>query len=184
MFSFALVAAACCLLYKDKLQALLASMRTKAGDVQSHHYIAGGCLALAAVVWWADRSNSEPPDPQPKPAPRLDLRGKFRGDTAYADAISVSALCGELARELEWDGTQETPMIRSGVQFDELRIRARQLLCGGESIGDRQPEVRAEIEEWLNTHAGTSGGPLSPEARARWVAAYRDVAEAAEAATR
>lgn len=182
MLTALLVAAAAAFLYADQAKAIVAAIRAKAGNLEAHHYLAAGCLALAAVVWYTDQSEADPVPPEPVPA--IDLRGQFHGETAAADAASVAALCDELARELEWDGTQAAPLIRTGVAFDELRIRSRQLLCRGESIGDRQPQARASIEAYLNDHAGTSGGPLTPESRARWVAAYRDVAAAAEAAAR
>jgi hypothetical protein len=54
----------------------------------------------------------------------------------------------------------------------------------GQSLGEKHPRARAAIEEFLNAAAGTSGGPLTPEQRARWVAAYREVGRAAEAAAR
>lgn len=184
MITALLIAAAAAVLYADQSKRLVAVIQAKAKALDTNHYIAAGLLAAAGVVWWNDQSGGEPVPPDPVPVEVLDLRGKFHGETASSDAASVSALCDELARELEWDGAQATPLIRTGVAFDELRVRSRQLLCRGESIGDRQPQARAEIEEWLNTHAGTSGGPLTPESRARWVAAYRDVAKAAEAACR
>lgn len=182
MFAALLVAAAAAFLYADKAKGLAENLRAKAATLDTHHYLAAGCLALAAFIWYSDRSGADPVPPEPPPA--LDLRGKFHGETAASDAASVSALCDELARELEWDGQQASPLIKTGVAFDELRVRSRQLLCRGESIGDRQPQARADIEQYLNDHAGTSGGPLTPESRARWVAAYRDVAEAAGAAAR
>jgi hypothetical protein len=70
------------------------------------------------------------------------------------------------------------------VAFDELRVRTRLLLCKGESLGDKHPRAREAIESFLNAAAGTSGGPLTPEQRAKWVAAYQEVARAAEAAAR
>jgi hypothetical protein len=68
------------------------------------------------------------------------------------------------------------------VAFDELRVRSRVLLCRGESLGAKHPLARQAIEDYLNTVAGTAGGPLTPEQKAKWVAAYREVARAAEAA--
>jgi gluconate kinase len=56
------------------------------------------------------------------------------------------------------------------------------LLCRGESLGAKHPLARDAIEAYLNATAGTSGGPLTPEQRAAWVKAYREVAAAAEAA--
>ena len=71
-----------------------------------------------------------------------------------------------------------------GVAFDELRTRARVLRCRGESIGERQPRVREAIQAFLDTAVGTSGGPVSPEQRSAWAAAYREIGRAAGEATR
>ena len=125
----------------------------------------------------------EEPAPAPEPV-TLDLRGTFVGPDAAADAATTAALCSELADEVEWDARQPEPLIKSGVAFDELRTRTRLLLVRGESLGEKHPRARAAIEAYLNANAGTSGGPLTPEGKAKWVAAYREVAKAAEAAAR
>lgn len=185
MFTALLVAAAAALLYADKSKQLVASVRAKMAKVEPHQWLAIGLLALACVVWYTENAVPPAPEPQPEPVPvALDLRGKFVGETAFQDAAAVCAICDEIARELEWDGTQAEPFFKTGVAFDELRIRTRKMLMKGESLGDRHPLARQEIEQYLNDNAGTSGGPLTPEARARWVAAYRDVARAAEAAVK
>lgn len=188
MFTALLVATAAALLYADKSKELVAAVRAKASSIETHQWIAAGLLCLAGVVWYTEHSMVPVPEPEPEPSPApvvsLDLRGKFVGESAAADAASVCAICDEIARELEWDGMQSDPFFKTGVAFDELRVRTRKLLMKGESIGDRHPLARDAIEQYLNDHAGTSGGPLTPDGRAKWVAAYRDVARAAEAAFR
>ena len=147
------------------------------------HY-AAMALGAAALVSYASRS---PASPQPTPAPdatRLDLRGTFVGPDAAADAATTAALCNELAAEIEWDAMQAEPLIKTGVAFDELRVRTRVLLVKGQSLGEKHPRARAAIEEYLNAAAGTSGGPLTPEQRAKWISAYREVGRAAEGAAR
>jgi hypothetical protein len=79
---------------------------------------------------------------------------------------------------------QPEPFLKTGVSFDELRVRARLLLCRGASLGEKHPRARDAIKAYLDQHAGTSGGPVSPEQRARWIAAYRDVSRAAADASR
>lgn len=154
-----------------------------ADKLEARHY-AAIALGAAAVVSYAMQPTAAP-QPTPAPdAPVFDLRGTFVGPSAAADAATTAALCGEIAAEVEWDGMQSDPLIKTGVAFDELRVRARLLLCRGESLGDKHPRARAAIETYLNTAAGTSGGPLTPEQRSKWVAAYREVARAAEAAAR
>lgn len=148
------------------------------------HY-AAIALGAAALISYATRSPASPQPAPPAPdAGRLDLRGTFIGPDAAVDAATTAALCNELADELQWDGTEGEPFIKTGVAFDELRTRTRKLRCKGESLGDKHPRARAAIEAYLNAHAGTSGGPLTAEAKARWISAYREVAKAAEAAAR
>ena len=148
-------------------------------QLDSRHLAA---FALVAAAAWHYAAQS-PATPSPAPSPsEFSLRGKFVGPDASRDAALVAALCDELANEVEWDAQQVEPLIRTGVAFDELRIRSRLLLCRGESLGDKHPLARDAIEGYLNAAAGTAGGPLTPEAKARWVAAYREVARAAEAA--
>jgi hypothetical protein len=90
----------------------------------------------------------------------------------------------ETAAELEWDGMQADPFLKTGVSTDELRVRMYDLRCRGVSLGDRHPRARDAIRGYLDATAGKSGGPLSPAQRAAWVSAYREVARAAEATYR
>jgi hypothetical protein len=150
-------------------------------QLDSRHLAAAALVAAAAWSYVA----SSPATPAPAPAPdqaAFTLRGKFVGPDAARDAALVAALCTELANEIEWDASQPEPLIRTGVAFDELRVRSRVLLCRGESLGAKHPLARQAIEDYLNTVAGTAGGPLTPEQKAKWVAAYREVARVAEAA--
>lgn len=186
MFTALLVAGALALLFGDKTKALVESIKAKAGKVESHQWLAIGLLALAGCVYYTQNYVPPAPEPGPEPTPivTLDLRGKFVGETAAEDAAAVSSICDEIARELEWDGKQTEQFFKTGAAFDELRVRTRKMLMKGESLGDRHPLAREAIEQWLNDKAGTSGGPLTPSGRAKWVSAYRDVARAAEAAYR
>ena len=123
----------------------------------------------------------------PSPAPvenDIPLKGLFIGPTAGEDALLMAALCDEVASEIEWDGMQEEPVLNTGVQFDLLRVRARNLFLRGDSIGERQPHVADAVAEYLTNKLGVSGGPVTPEQRAKWVTAYRELARSAEYAAR
>jgi hypothetical protein len=95
----------------------------------------------------------------------------------------MSALCGELAECIDYDGKHDQ-RLKTGVAFDELRIAAREMRCKGESIGARQPAVRDAVHKFLDDSVGSSGGPVTPESRAAWVSALRDLARAAADVTR
>jgi hypothetical protein len=142
-------------------------------------------LAAGAMVAFAIRESRTPaPAPGPAPVVGLDLRGRFVGPDAATDAALTAALLEELASQIEWDGQQTEPRMKTGAAFDDLRRAARELRCRGVSLGARQPAVRDEIKRFLDAEAGTEGGPVDAAARAKWVRAYRAVAQAAAEATR
>ena len=142
-------------------------------------------LVAGAMVAIAIRDNQTPsPAPGPAPVVGLDLRGRFVGPDAAADAALTAALLEELAGQIEWDGQQTEPRMKTGAAFDDLRRAARELRCRGVSLGARQPAVRDEIKRYLDAEAGTEGGPVDVAARAKWVRAYRAVSQAAAEAIR
>jgi hypothetical protein len=142
-------------------------------------------LAAGAMIAFSIRESGTPaPAPGPAPVVGLDLRGRFVGPDAAADAATTAALLEELASQIEWDGSQTEPRLRTGAAFDDLRRAARELRTRGVSLGARQPAVRDEIKRFLDAEAGTEGGPVDAAARAKWVKAYRAVSAAAAEATR
>jgi hypothetical protein len=180
MMSLFLVAAAAVALAWPWLKAHYHEFRIPAWRPDSRHLAAVALVAAAALTYVKPAAPVVPVPPARPEA--LDLRGKFVGMDAARDAALVAAICGELADEIEWDAAQPEPLLRTGLAFDELRVRTRILLCRGESLGAKHPLARDAIEAHLTATAGTSGGPLDAAAKARWMKAYRDVAQAAEAA--
>jgi hypothetical protein len=150
----------------------------------SGRQLAAVALLIAAVVSFNWQQQVTPGPTPPAPAGPLDLRGMFSGPTGAEDAAVISALTGELADELAWDGDQSEPYLKTGVAVDELRQRMRELRCRGVSIGARQPAARDAIARHLETAVGTSGGPITAEQRAAWVRALREISEAAANVTR
>jgi hypothetical protein len=148
-------------------------------------HVAGAALLAAAAIAWGSRAAPAPTPAPPQPdVSGIVLRGKFVGPDAAADAAVTAALLDELASEIEWDGMQPDPLIKTGQQVDQLRVRARELRCRGVSLGEKHPRAREAIKEFLDATAGTSGGPLSADQRAAWVTAYREIARAAADAAR
>lgn len=180
MITVALIAAAVYLFAGDRIGHLVAAFAEKAPTIERRHLVGAALLAAAAVMW--ARSEPQIPTPAPGPAPdsAINLRGMFVGPDAAADAAAVSAHFAELADELEHDGQQAEPLIRTGVAWDELRTRAKALRWKGVSLGEKHPRAREAIREYLDRTAGTSGAPLSPAQRSTWVAAYREIARAAD----
>lgn len=180
MITLALVAAAVYLFAGDRITHLVAAFSEKAPTIERRHLAGAALLAGAAVLW----ANSEPTGPTPAPGPApdqaIDLRGAFVGPDAAADAAAVSAHFAELADELEHDGQAAEPFLKTGVAWDELRTRAKAMRWKGVSLGEKHPRAREAIREYLDRVAGTSGGPMSPAQRSSWVAAYREIARAAD----
>lgn len=171
---------------RAKLEQIAAAVRPNLPAVEPRHVIGAALLLAIAYVWSTSGSHAPAPTPAPPdPARGLVLRGKFSPTpTAAADAAQLAALFGELAAEVEWDAMQADPLIKTGVAFDDLRVRAFDLRLRGDSIGQRHPRVREAIKAYLDAAAGTSGRPLTADQRAAWIAAYREVSRAAEEATK
>jgi hypothetical protein len=142
-------------------------------------------LAAGAMIALSIRENGKSPaPPAPTPMVGLDLRGRFVGPDAATDAGLTAALLEELAEAIAWDGQQAEPRLRTGAAFDDLRRAARELRTRGVSLGARQPAVRDAIKAFLDAQVGTDGGPVDAAQRAKWVAAFRAVAQAAGEASR
>jgi hypothetical protein len=152
-------------------------------QIERRHLVAAALVA-AALTAYATSQPQAGPTPAPPAPESFSLVGRFVGPDAAADAATTAAMCEELAAEIEWDGMQAEPMLRTGVSFDELRRRARLLLCRGVSLGEKHPRAREAIKAYLDQAAGVSGGPVTPEQRAKWIAAYREVGRAAADASR
>lgn len=143
--------------------------------------IAGGVLHVIDAA----NASADPSTPVLQPGDP-DLSAAFRetGDRAKAsqDARQFAALCRSLADTIEFDGSQQSPRIRTGVQLDDLRRWARHLLLDGRTFSETYPTLAVAVGEFLDSKVGTSGGVLSAEHRARYVAAFRSLARSSEAA--
>ena len=134
---------------------------------------------FAAVVEFSPRQSTPPPD-----AAAFSLRGKFVGPTAAEDAAAMAGLCHGIADALASDGGRQSPRITTGVQLEDVRIAASEGRFLPRSLSREQPHAAAAAGKYLDEVAGTSGGPLDATSRARWVEAYRALAQAAEEAVR
>lgn len=184
MITAALIAAAVVLFAgTESIEKVRAWIAANAGKIDRKKAAAVALLVAAALYAYRPASN-DPSPPVPVPPDAFTLRGKFAGPTAADDASMLSALLSELADCIERDGTLTEPRLRTGVAFDDLRIAAREARMRGESLGARQPAVKDAIHKFLDDAVGPSGGPVTPERRAAWVSAYRDLSEAAAEAVR
>lgn len=186
MSALLFLAVAGALLYADKLRAFLEANRDKLRGLSWKHAAAVACVVAALLLW---HHESQPiDDGRPTPAPgavgELDLTGLFTGPTAAEDAAALAALCDELGNYVQDDGDLAKPRLTTGWQIADLRAAARDIRLKGETFGSRQPAVRDAVKTYLDRPEvlGKNGGPISPKDRARWVAAFKDIARAAEAA--
>jgi len=134
MISMILIALACAVFFGVDAKTLKEMLAKVRGSADIRKLIASGLVVLALIVmWWPSPSGYEP-TPEPESGP-FSLRGVFLGETASDDASIVGALCEELADEIEYDGTQSQPYLKTGVSVDELRKAARTLrwINGGHS---------------------------------------------------
>jgi len=144
-------------------------------------------LAAWAVIGYAIfRAFTTPAPPTPTPHNGPDLRAAF-GQTdnparARADAATFAALCRSIADVIEYDGRLDKPRLTTGAQLDRLRRWAREYNLDGVSLGTRYPALPPAIKTYLDEQLGTDAGPLAPAHRQKWVAAYRTLAAAADAA--
>ncbi len=164
----------------EKAKAFVAT--AKMPTIDGKHVAVLALLVAAAIAFMPSRSIPTPA-PAPVPPDAFTLKGKFIGERASSDASTLSALCSELADCIEYDGLHDQ-RLKTGVAFDELRIAAREARCKGDSIGARQPHVREAVHKFLDDAVGASGGPVTPESRAAWVSALRDLARAAADVTK
>ena len=164
----------------EKVKAFIATAHMPTIDGK---HVAVLALVVAAAIAFMPSKATPTPQPVPVPPDAFTLRGKFVGERAASDAMIMSELCASLADCIEYDG-QHDQRLKTGVAFDELRIAAREMRCRGESIGARQPQVRDAVHKFLDDSVGSSGGPVTPESRAAWVSALRDLARAAADVTR
>ena len=133
-------------------------------------------IAVAAALYFF---SAPVRSPDPRPATEIDLSSAFQGGRASDDAATLAAMSDEVANVIEWDGAQTEPILTTGRSLDQLRTRTREFLCRGESLGERHPKMRQIVGDYLETKLGTAGGNITPEQRAAWVAAYREVARSA-----
>lgn len=138
--------------------------------------IAIALIAVAAAIYFF-AAPTRSPDPLPKG--EIDLTSAFQGPRAAEDASLLAAMSDEVASVIEWDGAQAEPILTTGRSLDQLRTRTREFLLRGESLGERHPKMRQIVGDYLETKLGTAGGSITPDQRAAWVAAYREIARAA-----
>lgn len=148
-------------------------------------------LLLAAVVALFLGQGCQPtpsplvPTPQPVGGPDM-VRAFSANDNrveAMAHCHALETILDTAADVLEYDGKLQEPRIKTGVQLEEFRRALRENRMKGFSFGFRYPDLKVELEGYLDRAAGTSGGPLdfAPDGkpldtRQKWIQAFRTAA--------
>lgn len=142
----------------------------------------------AAVAWLAlGMPGFQQPAPSPDgPAPivtTLDLRAAFAGESDRAKARHDAHLLGHLtdwlADYLDADGKRPQPKFATGGQVEDLRVEACYWVTQGGTFGAKYPDLGPAIGAHLNAAVGAESADLTPETRAKWVRAFREIAVAA-----
>lgn len=133
----------------------------------------GAALVGAYLVFGAQAG----PSPIKPEGPDLTAAFSQTSSTAQAtmDARQFAALCSSLADMMEYDGKRSEPRLLTGVQMDDLRRWSREYLQTGSSFGSRYPRLPELVGSYLDEKIGKSGGPVTPESRAAWVSAHRQL---------
>lgn len=100
------------------------------------------------------------------------------------DAAQFATLCYAIHDTLESDWEQPAPYIKSGEDVDNLRVAARNIRTKGRSYSERYPQLSKVVEQHFVASVGTSGAPLTPEAKAKWLVAWKSLGESSAYAAR
>jgi hypothetical protein len=141
--------------------------------------------AIGLAIWLVTAKPFDGPAPAPGPAPAaVDLVAAFATNDDRAErvehALTFATICRSLADCLEYDAGRSEPLLKTGLQVDDLRRGLRQTRMRGWSFLAKYPALGSQTEAFLAGQVGTSGGPLSAEDRAKWISAFRTLAAAAE----
>jgi hypothetical protein len=142
-------------------------------------------IAIGLAAWLVMARPFDQAAPAPLPAPvGVDLVSAFATNDDRAEAAeharTFAAICRSLADCLEYDAGRSEPLLKTGVQLDDLRRGLRQTRMRGWSFLAKYPALGSATEGYLVSQVGTSGGPLSADDRTKWISAFRTLAAAAE----
>ncbi len=143
-------------------------------------------VAVAVVAFLFFSAQQQTPSTL-KPVVTGILAGVFstndNREEAAQDAKKFSELCYSLAKYMEEDANLKQPFLKYGVQFDDVRRRARTYLFNGNTLATKYPKLPTALDTHLFSRLGDSGDKVDAEQRRKWVAAFRELgAGAAEEA--
>lgn len=132
----------------------------------------------------------EPPYHQPTPHYKpvneltVSMINAFRtSPNGHAHALEFAAILEAIADRIEWDGQRENPRLKTGVQIDDFSRLLREFETMGWSFLRDYPAIKGIVKKELDQSVGVSGGPITPERRAKWVASLRKLSDAARLAS-
>jgi hypothetical protein len=146
-------------------------------------------LLIAAILWAVGgRGCSVTPSVPSQPPAGPDLTKAFSTNDNRAEAKAhahvFATICGALAEYIEYDGQRPEPLLKTGVQIDDLRLALRQTRTKGWSFLTKYPDLKEPLETFFTKELGAEGGPIDAAKRSKWVSAMRTLATSAEYAAR
>jgi glycine/serine hydroxymethyltransferase len=145
-------------------------------------------ILLAFGAYWLYAKS--PIAPRPTGPDMVTAFSKDASKSGYAarqDAKQFAELCRSLHNTLESDWSHSPSLLQSGAQVDTLRVVSRRLYTAGKSYNDSYPALKRTLEDHFSRHVDSAygplestGGPLNEQAKAGWLTAFRELADASE----
>lgn len=105
-------------------------------------------------------------------------RGTDRG-AARTHAAELAEISAAAADVLEFDFQSQKSRIRTGQHVHDLRLAIRDYRLAGWSFLKEYPALQDVLDQHFAGHVGRGAGTLTNEQRTKWVAAFRELSEAA-----
>ena len=142
-------------------------------------------IAVAMVVLgYVSGKGGLSPFPQPTPAPPRgpDMVAVFSANQNKAEAKQHAALfgtiCSKVADTLEADAKRaEQRRLATGIDLAKYRADLRYYTTSGWSFSASYPNLKTQVETWLDAEAGKNPSTMTEEDTRRWVAAFRGLAD-------
>jgi len=106
----------------------------------------------------------------------LDFTNVFvDSSTKSHDALLISGYFKGLADAIERDGQLSEPIISTGLQLQQVRLKALQSALDGWQISSQYPSFGKVAGKYLDANAGIDNGNLTKDTRSKWVKAFNDL---------
>lgn len=138
----------------------------------------GGGIELPS---WVPAVTPEPKKPAVGPSLVEGFIAAPDKTKAEIDARKFAYMVRKMARSIEFDGKQNPPKLVSGTMLHNMRVYQRISMFEGRELRVDYPAVSDAIKSYMIRPevVGTANTKITPEERAKWVAAYDAIADQA-----